>query len=674
MVRADHICRARDLRIALILCIAALSRGAFASAPELRPPAEAFAQLPTIDLAAVSPNGKLLARDRNAGGATSLEIWDLDAGKLMKTVGIHTGERLLDVNWADDQTVLIDVGATVDFECRPPQDCLYDVNVTQAVDVAGGKPTVLAANGFGGRLISTFGAMPHTVLMVSWERKFAPQADSGKSPSSNRLDRATQRLPRVVYQVDTRTSSGEIVARGTADTVSWIVDRYGQVVARGDWLPLSNEFSVFVRDGDDWRRILQTTGDFLDLAGLTMDDKSIVALGRIGSDRRKAWAIPLDGSERTILFEDPVGEVAWGPVCLDKYTRTVGCLLVTTPGAEVTVAHWFDDDRAAHDRSLRSAFPGRRVVIDGVSASADAQRVVAIIDGPSSPREWRLVDFSKSRADIIDEAYPALAKAPLGTVEAISYLSRDGKTIPAVLITPPGAERRNLPLVVLPHDMFYGDDVNSFDWLDQFLATRGYLVLLPQYRGSGGYGRAHEEAGDGQWGGISQHDITDGVRHLIATGMADPKRICIAGFGYGGYSALWGAAFAPDVYACAASIGGFSDIAAFVAKTSQRSGRYSKYTEYWVDKIGSPSDPKLAEWSPARHADRVKAPVLLMHGTAETTVPIAQSEIMERELKRAGKSVEFVRLPGGDNEMSRTETRLEVLNELESFLAKYLGQ
>ena len=111
-----------------------------------------------------------------------------------------------------------------------------------------------------------------------------------------------------------------------------------------------------------------------------------------------------------------------------------------------------------------------------------------------------------------------------------------------------------------------------------------------------------------------------------------------------------------------------------MAKTSQRSGRYSKYTEYWVDKIGSPSDPKLAEWSPARHANRVKAPVLLMHGTAETTVPIAQSEIMERELKREGKSVEFVRLPDGDNEMSRAETRIKVLNELQRFFEKYLGR
>jgi dipeptidyl aminopeptidase/acylaminoacyl peptidase len=136
----------------------------------------------------------------------------------------------------------------------------------------------------------------------------------------------------------------------------------------------------------------------------------------------------------------------------------------------------------------------------------------------------------------------------------------DGRDIPAYLTIPPETKPESLPLVVLPHDGPESRDLPVFDWLAQFLATRGYAVLQPQFRGSTGFGQAHQSAGYQQWGGSMQDDLTDGVNALISQGLANPARVCIVGLDYGGYAALAGAAFTPELYKCAASINGISDL------------------------------------------------------------------------------------------------------------------
>jgi dipeptidyl aminopeptidase/acylaminoacyl peptidase len=175
-----------------------------------------------------------------------------------------------------------------------------------------------------------------------------------------------------------------------------------------------------------------------------------------------------------------------------------------------------------------------------------------------------LVDFATGRADIAGESYPGLAGVTLGEVRFIDYAARDDVEIPAFLTLPPGLGEKNLPLVVLPHGGPHAHDTGDFNWWTQFLATRGYAVLQPQFRGSTGYGAAHRKAGYGQWGGLMQDDVTDGVKAMIKNGLADPARICIAGASYGGYAALAGAAFTPEMYACAISVNGISDLPALL--------------------------------------------------------------------------------------------------------------
>ena len=281
-----------------------------------------------------------------------------------------------------------------------------------------------------------------------------------------------------------------------------------------------------------------------------------------------------------------------------------------------------------------------------------------------------LVDFKTHYADIAAEEYPSLANAKLGEVKSITYKARDGTEIPAYLTMPAGKTEAPFPTVILPHDGPTSRDYLRFDWLVQFLATRGYAVLQPQFRGSIGFGDAFREAGYRQWGGLMQDDITDGVRALIDRKIADPHKICIVGLSsYGGYAALAGAAFTPDIYACAVSINGISDLPALLQETVPLlRGVSSTRLEDWKAHIGAPGDPQLATKSPARAAQSITTPVLIMYGSGEGLVPNEQSERMVRALQAKQKPVTVTKLSGEDHWLARTEGRMQVLQELGAFL------
>jgi len=228
---------------------------------------------------------------------------------------------------------------------------------------------------------------------------------------------------------------------------------------------------------------------------------------------------------------------------------------------------------------------------------------------------------------------------------------------------------------VMPHGGPDARDQMDFDWWAQFLANRGYAVLQPNFRGSSGYGWDFTQAGLRQWGLKMQDDISDGVKKTIADGIADPKRVCIVGASYGGYAALAGAAFSPDLYACAISFAGVSDLPLVLRTERKEHGPDSQTASFWATRIGSSDEnwDQLTATSPARHADKIRCPLLLVHGEGDTTVRIDQSERMESALKDAGKAVQFIRIPGEDHHLNLTETRVRLLTETEKFLAKTIG-
>jgi dipeptidyl aminopeptidase/acylaminoacyl peptidase len=514
-------------------------------------------------------------------------------------------------------------------------------------------------------MLTTRPSRPQSVTMETLDYL----ATREKQQTGSRLggsDRDRSGWTGVAFDVDTRSGKGRPLATGTAYTKQWVIDRAGDPVARSEWVPTREDYSIVTKQGSAWREVYrQTKQGRLALAGVTLDGKSVVALGVIDSDRSKAWAFPLDGSPKSVLYENPDGDI--DQAIFDQNVNAV--VGVRTGGLNPTI-HWFDPKFASQHRALSSAFAGKRVT--EVDRSASGQRVLVMVDSPSRPPVYHLVDFDKSRADIVGDAYPGLEKATLGEMRFVSYTARDGTSIPAYLTLPPGGNAKNLPLVVLPHGGPNARDEDRFDYIVQFLATRGYAVLQPQFRGSTGFGDAFEKAGYRQWGLLMQDDVTDGVKHLIADGTADPQRICIVGLSYGGYAALAGAAFTPELYACIASVSGVSDLPAMLIEEKRPFGADTDDVADDAERIGKASDPNVIARSPARSASTVRAPVLLLHGVDDSIVPIDQSERMAKALEKAGKPVTFVKLPGEDHWLSRGETRLQVLKELEKFLAQHL--
>jgi dipeptidyl aminopeptidase/acylaminoacyl peptidase len=226
----------------------------------------------------------------------------------------------------------------------------------------------------------------------------------------------------------------------------------------------------------------------------------------------------------------------------------------------------------------------------------------------------------------------------------------------------------------MPHGGPASHDTIGFDYMAQALAQQGYLVIMPQFRGSSGFGWEHRSAGIGEWGGKMQDDISDAVAQFAGRGMIDPARVCIVGASYGGYAALAGGAFTPDLYRCVVSINGIGDLAGFREWVRRAQGSSSQALAYWEMQIGGDRYTKevaLAR-SPEAASGQFKAPVLLIHSRRDEIVPVEQSKSMHSALKKQGKAVEYVELDGDDHYLSLGETRRAALRSMIDFVNQNL--
>ena len=342
---------------------------------------------------------------------------------------------------------------------------------------------------------------------------------------------------------------------------------------------------------------------------------------------------------------------------------------VVTLGMKPTV-HWFDPKWAGVQQAVDAALPGRTNILSG---SLRTGRVLVASSSDIDPGTWYLLDLATHALREIESRKPEIDRGAMRPMRVVRYKSFDGLEIPAYLTLPSGA-RRDLPAIVLVHGGPIVRDRWEWDPVVQLLAARGYAVLQPQFRGSDGFGKAFQLAGYRQWGRAMQDDVTAGAQWLAAQGIAQPQRICIYGGSYGGYAALMGAVRTPELFRCAVSVAGVSDLSLMFTDDSDASrdvyGRLFRRRT-----IGDPAeDEKLFdEVSPLKGAARVQVPILLAHGELDQRVPIVHSEKMVRALKANGKSVVWMPMPGERHGFARKDSRERFYNALFEFLATNTG-
>jgi dienelactone hydrolase len=484
-----------------------------------------------------------------------------------------------------------------------------------------------------------------------------------------------------LYRVSAHTGRADIVS----DDLGWdawrvFVDGVGAPVLRMDGLPYNSGYRFFRRapDGRRWdlahevrRSTIVDNRDFYPLRAGPGAGQVYVAARPEGQEFQSIYLY----DTRTGQLGEPVYAHPSADAQRIRVDPNDNSLLAGCGEAQRWECRAADPGMQRHFDAIARYFEGLAdFELRDVSLNRDVWLILA--DGPTIPQTAYVYDLNAAQLTLIASAYPQLSRNQLAPTEVVSYAARDGTELWGYLTAPRGRTGA-LPLVVLPHGGPEARDSFGFDFMAQYLATRGYAVFQPNFRGSEGSGRSFAAAGHRQWGLRMQDDITDGVRHLIQSGAVDPQRVCIVGASYGGYAALAGGSLTPELYRCVVSIAGVADLIQVLNEERQGQGRNSAGYAYWLDVIGDPDRYRdaLVAASPARQAGNFRAPVLLIHGRADGIVRVEQSETMRDALQRAGKPVRYLDFEDEGHFWSNWEpaNRQRLLEEVGGFVAEHLG-
>jgi dipeptidyl aminopeptidase/acylaminoacyl peptidase len=474
-----------------------------------------------------------------------------------------------------------------------------------------------------------------------------------------------------IDRVDIRTLHATPVERPNPRAAGYISDGQGHVrimivpSVRGSTEQLGTRIDYLYRidAGHDWQPFASYDGATDEgVIPIAVDAGSNAAyvLKKLNG-RLALYRVKLDGSMATDLVYANEHVDVDDVVRASHGSRVIGVTFAEEQRGTV----YFDSVYAGLARSLGRAIPNLPLVEFG-GASADGNRIVVHAASDTDAGRYYVYDRATHNLNAILIDRPQLDGVPPAPVRAVTYAAADGVSVPAYLTLPPNSQGRNLPAVVLPHGGPAARDERTFDWLVQYLAHQGYAVLQPNYRGSAGYGDQWlQENGFRGWR-TSIGDITAGARWLAAQGIADPNRMAILGWSYGGYAALQSAATEPGLYKAVVAIAPVTDLQQ--AKDDLRGyvGRSNQ-----ADYIGT--GPHVAEGSPLRHAAAITAPVLLFHGDHDLNVNVIHSRRMDSALRGAGRNSELTVFPGLEHDLADSEVRVRMLTRIGTFLAGAIG-
>jgi dipeptidyl aminopeptidase/acylaminoacyl peptidase len=645
--------------------LAVLSLASPAAAQPAGNPAALFGVRESVREIDISPDGqRVVYLTPGPGRTTAVVVTELGTDSEPRIVTQSDGnpQRLRSCSFVTNQRLVCEVGGmgtrdgllvpfsrliSVDIDGRDmkqlgQRESFFDARVRQ----------------FDGEIIDWLPGEDGVVLM---SRELIPEA--GRTGSH--IARTANGL--AVDRVNVRTLSTDRVEAPNRSAIGYITDGRGNVrvmVMQGARDPsgqLSAEIGYLYRTAGsrEWRSLGRSDQMIVLAVDPVLDSAYIL---RKVDGRYALFRVKLDGSmvAQQVFAHDRV-DVS-GIVRASHGSRVIGVTYVDDRRHVV----YFDEEYAELARSLARSIPNLPLIGFG-SASADGNRILVHAGSDADAGRWYVYDRQARSLNEIMLVRPELENVRLATVRSITYPAADGVNIPAYLTLPPGREARGLPAVVLPHGGPTSRDEWGFDWLAQFLAHQGYAVLQPNYRGSAGYGDQWlQQNGFRSWR-TSIGDITAGARWLASQGIADSSRLAILGWSYGGYAALQAGVTEPSLFRAIVAIAPVTDL-------QQAKDDFEDYIDARNNAEFIGSGPHIAEGSPLRHVDAIRAPVLLLHGTRDLNVPVIHSRRMNDALRGAGRSSDLLVFDGLEHDLDDSTARTQMLTRIGAFLSANLAQ
>lgn len=628
-----------------------------AAATQAQTAMETFFRSPQIGTATLSPNGKYLATTTTLEGAQQLAIIELETNAA-KNIVSYDKLDIHNIRWISETRLVYDV-------------------LPRGADVSIG-----AVHG-GLHAINRDGSKA-TALSQEVERSLLPNQNDGHAALKGmKLVAVAKDDPNSIialgyanngdvlpYRVDTLSERRkEIAFNVPGQPRDFVFDNNNvlRVVVATD--AANKTASVWYRDQTEqaWKKLSEHPYHDPRFTPLAFDSDNSTLFVSAPAEAGKVGIFKFDfasGKPGELVAADKSVDVEGGLVFSPDTHKLLGVRLATEPPRTL----WLDKAYASTQAGIDKVFAGLVNVVFPSNPQA-----ALLIHSYSSTHPGKLAVYypDKKKLQNLFTARPGVDPKKMSERRVYDYVARDGLPLVAYLTIPQGRESKGLPLVVVPHDGPDARDAWGFDSTAQFLASLGYAVLQPQYRGSTGLGAELTRKGHRQWGLTMQDDLTDGVKSLIKQGVVDSSRVCILGVRYGGYAALMGLVRDPDLYKCGVSVLGVTNLNYLFTEGSwskdQAAERYLKET------LGDPSTMRdqFVATSPMKQAEKIKAPVFLAYAEKDPRVPLVHGEDMRDALKKAGKPHEWLLLDKEEFGLSSEEARLKVFGGIEAFLKKY---
>lgn len=634
------------------------------------PSADVFGALPALGDIAISPDGSQIAYSMNSNGQRAIRVVSLDGSdKELRVVGLDDDTKVSWIKWVNNEQVLAEIWIN---EFVGSDRTLITASYIYTLNSKTLKGRVLVRPSTGSVRLNNSDVVdflyndPDHILMAMENRPNVLHANATYAdvPYVRRED---------IFKVKVVSGRSSRVVRGKPGVQNWTADLRGEPrVGQGLLLGKNDEVSrtLIVRDAntEEWRSFADYPGldADADIFGFTGDPNELI-VGRY-NDKPTLGLYIYDLAKREFtrqLFHS--GEYDAGGLVLNgDGSEVIGASYV----AESEEVILFGNYQSAL-QSQREKYPGTN--FDYLDQSADGSKVLLRMSSPSDPGAVVLMDPADGKLRQLAKYRPKLVPQELGGVVAAKYKARDGALIPAFVTLPPSVTEsgvlKDLPFVVLPHGGPIARDQLDYDNLAQFFATRGYGVLQMNFRGSSGYGAEFESAGRSSWQ-LMHQDIEDGTRWLIEKGYADPERIGIAGWSFGGYAALMGVINNPDLYQGAISVAGITDIQGMLSDANDFyfGGYFREFFEQ-----GFEDRTQMLANSPVERVEEIHVPVFIGHGTSDRRVRFNQFFHLRDKLQEADAVHTALEFKSDDHYLSNQKNRQELYRGMEAFLKETLG-